>query len=315
MDVSIIIPVYNVGDFLEEAIESLLNQKSDVKYEIIIVNDASTDNTSSILKKYNDSKIKVLNNSNNLGPGASRNKGIEKAKGKYLMFVDGDDYVSPNFVDVMYNQIIKNKADICICNIVRLENEKETIWHLGDKGIYKKGDYNKILLMKFHSCNKIFKRELLENNLYPANMFFEDVVAVSKSILDAKRIVKIDDALYYYRRRKTSITNELSPSNFDIIKALEMIENKFLESNYREEIEYLYVNDILNDLIIKIFWSKDDRAIEKVDELLNKVNNKYPNWHKNKILKNQRLLKRLYFYFLRKKYYSFVRLIIMKIGD
>jgi len=315
MDVSIIMPVYNVGVFLDEAIESLLNQSTDVKYEIIIINDASTDNTSSVLKKYNDSKIKILNNKNNLGPGASRNKGIEKARGNYLMFVDGDDYVSPNFVDVMYNQISKNKADICICNIIRLEDSKETIWHLGDKGIYKEGDYSKVLLMKFHSCNKIFRRGLLEKNLYPGNMFFEDVVAVGKAILDAKKIVKIDDALYYYRRRKSSITNDLSPSNFDILKALESIENKFLEANYKEEIEYLYINDILNDLIIKIFWSGDHNAISKVDELLSKVNKKYPKWHKNKILKKQRLVKRLYFYFLRKKYYSFVKSIIMRIGD
>lgn len=315
MDVSIIMPVYNVGVFLDEAIESLLNQSTDVKYEIIIINDASTDNTSSVLKKYNDSKIKILNNKNNLGPGASRNKGIEKARGNYLMFVDGDDYVSPNFVDVMYNQISKNKADICICNIIRLEDSKETIWHLGDKGIYKEGDYSKVLLMKFHSCNKIFRRGLLEKNLYPGNMFFEDVVAVGKAILDAKKIVKIDDALYYYRRRKSSITNDLSPSNFDILKALESIENKFLEANYKEEIEYLYINDILNDLIIKIFWSGDHNVISKVDELLSKVNKKYPKWHKNKILKKQRLVKRLYFYFLRKKYYSFVKSIIMRIGD
>ena len=122
MDVSIIIPVYNVEKYIEQCLETVINQKTKYSYEIICINDGSSDGTSKILEKYKDN-LKIINAINN-GPGAARNLGIKNSIGKYLMFVDGDDYVAENFVEKMINTLEKEEADVAICNFCRFTDKK-----------------------------------------------------------------------------------------------------------------------------------------------------------------------------------------------
>lgn len=307
MDASIIIPVYNAEKYLKKCLESVINQKTKYKYEIIVINDGSTDNSLNILKIYSN-KIKIIDKPNS-GPGDSRNRGLELASGKYILFVDSDDYVSDNFVEKMLDTIIQNEADIVICDYYRVTTNNIKYFNKGEAGIYLKNNFNKVLLMEFHSCNKIFKKELFNYETYPTDMLFEDVVLVSKLILKANKIVKINDPLYYYRKNENSTTNIINDSNYDILKATKIIEKDFIANNYKDEIEFLYINNILVDLIIKIFKSTKTDKIKEVKRLKKKVIEKYPFWYKNNYLKNQRISKRLYLLFLRYNMYGIINLV------
>lgn len=305
MDVSIIIPVYNVEKYIEQCLESVINQKTKYSYEIICINDGSTDGTSKILEKYKDN-LKIINTSNN-GPGAARNLGIKNSTGKYLMFVDGDDYVVENFVEKMLDTLKKEEADVVICNFCRFTNKTEIEKvNKGQYKVYYKSSINEVLLMEFHSCNKIFKRELIEKNKYPEDIYFEDVVAISKAIIDANKIVKIEDYLYYYRRTINSITNNLTDKNYDIIKALDLISDKFKKNGYDRELEFLNINNLLVDLAIKVLKAKKNR--KEYLEIIDKVNGKYPNWHKNKYIKNVRFAKKAYLFCLKNKLYKLIEI-------
>lgn len=307
MDASIIIPVYNAEKYLKECLESVINQKTKYKYEIIVINDGSTDNSLNILKTYSN-KIKIIDKPNS-GPGDSRNKGLELASGKYILFVDSDDYVNENFVETMVKTIDKNNADIVICDYYRVTKNEVKYFNKGPEGIYLKNNFNEVLLMEFHSCNKIFTKKIFNNEKYPIGMLFEDVVLISKLILKANKIVKINNPLYYYRENDNSTTNIINDSNFDILKATEMIEQDFINNNYKKEIEFLFINNILVDLIVKVFKSNKDDKVKQIKLLKKIVTTKYPYWYRNKYLKRQKFSKRLYLLFLRYNMYGIINLV------
>lgn len=304
MDVSIIIPAYNVDKYIQECIETVLHQKTKYTYEVICVDDGSTDKTQEILRKYQN-KIKLVCTENK-GPGAARNIALKEAIGQYVMFVDGDDYVSENFVEKMMESIEQENAEIAICNFCRVcSNGKIEKVDKGEYKVYYKNNINEVLLMEFHSCNKIFKKSLIEKNKYPEDIFFEDVVAISKAIIDATKIVKIQDFLYFYRRTKDSITNNLTDKNYDIIKALGLISDKFIDNGYDRELEFLNINNLLVDLAIKVL--KSDGDMKKYKEITNSVIEKYPNWYKNQYIQTTKITKRIYLYCLKNNLYKIIK--------
>lgn len=304
MDVSVIVPVYNNEIYLKKCIDSLLNQDTKYKYEIIAINDGSTDKSLEILKSYGK-KIIVIDKENT-GPGDTRNVGIKRARGKYIMFADSDDYVTNNFIDKMLFTLIKEKADVVICDFYRVINDKIFHQNKGKAGTYYKGKINEVLLMEFHSVNKIFKKEYFNNLLYPKGMFFEDVAFIPKLLLKADKIVKIDDPLYYYRYNEKGTTNVINFTNYDLYTATNMLEEDFCNNGYKDEIEYLYINGILVDLLIKIIKSKDPKKQEKFEKIRKEIIDKYPKWYKNKYIKRFKITKRLYLYCLKKNYYKII---------
>lgn len=308
MDVSVIIPVYNAEKTIAKAIDSILKQDTNFKYEIICVDDGSSDSSLSILKSYKD-KIKVISQKNQ-GPGAARNAAIKVSSAGFLMFLDSDDYVSSNFVDKMYQSVLDYEADIVICNFVRVDEQgNKNYIDKGDFAIYEKGEINETLLMEFHSCNRIIKRELMLKNPYPKGMFYEDVVSISKAQIAASKIVKINDYLYYYYHNEASTTRSINKTNLDMIKAIDKIRNTFIKAEYDEELEFLYVNNLLVDLFIKLVKA---RQTKKAITLKEEVENLYPKWYKNKYLKEVKLSKKLYLFFLRKSYYRTIERVFGK---
>ncbi len=127
--ISTIIPVYNAADFLRECLDSVLNQQGIDLLEIICIDDCSTDNSLEILNEYaeNDKRITVISNDTNKGAGESRNIGIDVAKGKYLHFLDADDWVEPDAYSKMYNCMKESKADFCICLYNKYDNVTKEI--------------------------------------------------------------------------------------------------------------------------------------------------------------------------------------------
>ena len=128
VDISVIVPIYNAEKYLNKCVDSLINQTKK-ELEFILVNDGSTDKTEEIIKSYKDSRIKYFKNKNQ-GIGKTRNFGIEKATGKYIMFLDSDDYLKNNACEILYKSVEKTDADLAICDFYKIydsDNERNFI--------------------------------------------------------------------------------------------------------------------------------------------------------------------------------------------
>ena len=242
---SIIVPVYNVEKYLDECLSSLEKQTSK-NFEVIIVNDGSTDNSDSIIRKY----CKRINNCSyytkeNGGLMSAYLYGIEKSTGDYIGFVDSDDYIKPEFVEKMYDNN-SGKSDIVICeriDIIEGEEEKKVFSKpLFSPGFYDINScssiYEKVLPpfcgehISNARWNKIFRREIVTNNLKyceSKSRIMEDRFFTPSCMFSAKSFVFIPDHLYYYRQRKTGSNHSMpSPNLYNAIKTLIQTQKKML---------------------------------------------------------------------------------------
>ena len=214
VNVSIIVPVYNVEKFLEKCLDSLINQTlKDI--EIICVNDGSTDNSLNILKSFSekDSRIIIINKQNE-GPSVARNTGMKIAKGEYIGFVDSDDWVDLDFFEKLYNVAIKNNADISTASIIRWRkyNTKYKIKYSEEKTYTTLQD-------KMDCCNipkicyvwnKLYKSTILKDEKFKSGVYFEDVIWLPYVIKKSNIIVTTPNTNYYYRVNKSSIVKKTS---------------------------------------------------------------------------------------------------------
>ncbi len=237
--VSIVIPVYNAEKYLNECINSILNQTY-ANMEILLIDDGSTDKSSSICdmycQKYKDIIVYHLNNG---GVSKARNYGIEKATGEFIIFVDSDDIIDKYMVEKMVFAIKEKSVDLAICGYKYLyKNEiiNSKIKHNGYMTIEQAK--REIFLpdsIKGYSVNKIYKREvLLENNIRFEEKIkiCEDMLFVFKYIHHINKIYVVNDDLYYYRMRKTSASNQGVESDltvFEALKSIYKLDNRAIE--------------------------------------------------------------------------------------
>lgn len=206
LKLSIIVPVYNVAPYLKTCIDSILNQTFK-DYELIIVDDGSTDGSENICESYKlkDNRIRVIHQKNK-GLSGARNTGIDAARGTYIAFVDSDDYIHPIMYQVLITAIEKNQSDIAICKSV--STEKNTIFTEKDLIIpqYKEISWSvddalqHITLMKLVVWNKIYRREVIKDIYFEDKAFSEDIgynFAILKRI--NSNISFVDSTFYYYR--------------------------------------------------------------------------------------------------------------------
>lgn len=218
--ISVIIPIYNVDKYLKECLESLKKQTYP-NLEIIMVNDGSTDNSETICKEYEQKQSNFYYyNKTNGGLSDARNYGLEKATGEYIGFIDSDDYVSPLFYQVLYNNLTRSDADISTCafemheckNIIVNNDELVQCSEL-----YNQRDAIKYLFSdteKFRNFawNKLYKAECFENITFPVGKKMEDLGTAYKVFLKARKISYNPNKLYFYRQRKNSILHSISAS-------------------------------------------------------------------------------------------------------
>ena len=226
--VSVIVPVYNVENYLEECISHIINQTYK-NLEVILVNDGSTDTSALICTRWAllDNRIKVLNKLNG-GLSSARNAGLDVAKGKIISFCDSDDYMHPEMLNRMLEIMERTKAEIVCCDYV------STFFHeLKKKVPYSIFDSNEAIsyLMddKGYKCfawNKIYRKELFNIIRYPEGKLFEDIETTYKIFKTANRIAYLQEPLYYYRVREGSITKtKFSVKNYDLIEAIDYVIN------------------------------------------------------------------------------------------
>lgn len=204
LDLSIVIPVYNYADILEDNIKSILNQKTDYKFEAIFVDDGSTDGAQNILRKYeNHPNIKLIFQQNS-GIGAARNTGINHANGKYLMFIDCDDIVHDDIVETLMSKAYEQDLDMVVAahNLVKEKNGEvyEVIPNIyPQKNLvgYKNGD--EIMNLPGLPWGKVYKRELWNNVRFFPGYWYEDTIIQFLIFTQVKSYAYIPKVVYEYK--------------------------------------------------------------------------------------------------------------------
>ena len=215
-DFSIIVPVFNVESYLEQCLDSLIKQNLK-NYEIILVNDGSTDKSIEICNKYAEKNLNIrLINQENKGLGAARNIGIQNAIGKYITFVDSDDFVEEDMYYGMLSQAFADDLDLIVFNMKYYYEDGSTkplTFKLEGNKIYNRQELiEAFLTKKFESfaCNKLFKRELFNEIRYDEGVYYEDIYTCFKILNRVNTAKAICEELYYYRQRNNNITSSVS---------------------------------------------------------------------------------------------------------
>ena len=291
--VSVIVPIYNSEKFLKKCLTSLINQTLH-DMEFILINDGSTDDSEKIIKSFDDKRIKYFKRTNH-GIGATRNFGIDNAKGKFIGFVDSDDYVSVDMFEKLYNECINKNLDIVVCDHYIEKNNNINKLSFIDFGITSLNDSPNLLLdINLAPWNKLYKRDLFDDSTYfPVGVKYEDTPWVAKMFSKAKKIGKLNEYLYYYVIHDNSQTTIVDERVFDIFKITDMLLNDLGNNKY--------IKDSVDDLIIYLItkytisqrYLKDKKSRDRfIDFAFDYLNNNIPNFKKSNYFKKRNVFKR-----------------------
>ncbi|NMD68800.1 glycosyltransferase [Bacillus sp. DNRA2] len=255
---SIIVPVYNVEKFLGDCVKSILSQ-SFKEFELILVNDGSTDRSGVICDEYakKDQRIQVHHKENG-GQSSARNKGIDVAKGQYLGFIDSDDWIHNDMYNILFNKALEAKADIAACNIIQY-NKDDTKYYFCNDSTECLFDRNSAMgelylnhRLTFSPCNKIYKRSLFENIRFKEGYILEDIDFAYRIIHQSKKVFYTGEALYNYRYNdKSTMRKAFSKKRLD---EFEVRKNLYLfyRENYPEHADEVYAEWFLTGLMLYV---------------------------------------------------------------
>lgn len=287
IDVSIIVPVYNMEKYLKECLDSLVKQTLN-NYEIIVINDGSTDSSPEIIDDYvyrYADKIRAFTIDNS-GLGEARNYGISKAKGRYLGFVDSDDWVTYDMFEKMYQTAIKDQADCVMSDYIAFwdTGKKEYVASISEKNA------DRFDILKYSAkygvvniCTKLIDRSLFDRIRFPKG-FYEDLATTPIILSYAKKISYVREGLYFYRQRSGSITSIKSNDQrvFDCCKAWDRI-FEFSNPVYEKEIRFaiywsinFFCTNFLDEFTAysKQYYDKHRDRFENNEYIENAVNSK-----------------------------------------
>lgn len=308
--VSVIIPVYNAGKYLEQCISSIANQTmKDI--EILAINDGSTDNSLYLLDKLSQrfkGKLQIFDKENG-GAGSARNIGLANASGEFIKFVDADDYLKADILEKMYT-IAKEH------NVSLVRGNYQTIvgpFKMEDKCSWSDIKESQIVDLRTNKDyivsetpgigNKLIKRDLLRNLRFPEKTKWEDLAVMPVVIASSEKLFHMDEPVYNYRiNMNTTIKDFINkiPNILDIIKCVDNIENQMevlgLSEEYKNQIESLYILHTLFRVENAMLWINFPHSKKEVvvSSLLGILDAKYPNWQGNQIVQQYRYKNQLF---------------------
>ncbi len=225
--ITVVIPVYNIDQFLPECLDSVINQ-SYTNLEILVVNDGSTDDSLRICNEYasKDDRIQVISQENG-GLSAARNTAIKAATGKYITFVDSDDYIHPDMIRVLYTKLVKNNADMSVCQFTPVDENSAVIEgerYYAPFVVEGNGNCMREFFMdtgiKTCAWGKLHRTAVFEQFMYPVGKYHEDVFTTYRIVDLCEKIVVCSEPMYFYRQRSGSIMHHsFSPKHLDAVHA------------------------------------------------------------------------------------------------
>ena len=293
--ISVIVPVYNASKYLEKCLRSIINQ-SYKNLEIILINDGSSDESLKICNKYKTiySNIKVIDLIKNCGVSYARNQGILNLSGKYIIFIDADDWLEYNMIEILYSNLIESNSDISICDYyINYEDKEEVHNNLTDDEII----IDKEIMYKYlidenyfggYLWNKMFKKEIIDDFKLKFNeevKICEDLLFIAELLKNINKIIYCpSQKLYHYRRTQSSAVN-FSYSEKDTTKLIPL---KYLIDNNIAFDRLFYDYVILNCQSIYIL-----KKIGKNDEIMLKKMKKEAKKYFTLALKNEKWQKKI----------------------
>lgn len=274
---SFIVCVYNGEKYITRCLDSLINQKGNVEYEIVIVNDGSSDDSLSILNSYaaNHSNIQVIDNESNIGLSASRNKGVELSKGTYFSFIDIDDYISEDYLAIVY-YLMRENTDILKFNLTYVEDNNSTEQHYNVLPTHAVDGESAIQLLI--EAKLVFEPAVLyvfKRSYYVEKRFrfgegyiHEDFGLIPIALLKASNVILIDDNLYFYVQTSESITRG---------KTAEKQLKSFLSIKYFFELNLVEINSLSVSNECKVIFRSflANALIGSFDQLLESEKQQY----------------------------------------
>ena len=277
--ISIIVSAYNCANTISKTINSILDQSFN-DFELLFIDDKSTDNTLEIIRSFNDSRIKIYSKKHS-GVSASRNYGIKLAEYNYLCFVDGDDYLDKDYLSDLYTFMIDNDCDFVMCNYNKVIGNniykvppvfnKDTVIEnkniLINKLFYGNNKYN-----LYSNCMGLYKKDIIINNnlLINENIDYgEDILFNYQYIHHIERFGYINKALYYYVYNENSLSNNITLDKLDILfKTIKDNLNEYEDSENRY-IKSYYLNQYIVYLTNRIFKLDKEERVEQYKNINN----------------------------------------------
>ena len=300
---SIIVPVYNVYDYLDRCLNSIKNQTL-VDFEVIIVNDGTKDKSQEIIDKYTalDTRFRGYIKENG-GLSDARNFGLDKAYGEYIAFVDSDDYIEEDMYELMYKRAKESDYDIVECDFT---------WDYPNKQIIDKSNIKDSLLtdVRVVAWNKIYKRSLIEKSgvRFTKGVRYEDVDWCYKLLANTSSFSSVNKCLYHYVQRPNSIANTQNERVRDIFIVLDNTINYYKENGiydmYKQELEYIYMRYIFGSSFKRVVKIKDKELKKQIlNESYSNLISRFPDYKKNKYLNTKTDKKNKYFRLLNRRRY------------
>lgn len=283
MKVSVIVPVYNTKNYLNECLDSILEQTID-EMEILVVDDGSTDGSTDIIKEYAEkypTKIKAFYKPNG-GQAQARNLAISHACGEYMGFVDSDDWIDAEMYLEMYNKAKDEDANIVIC---------DTTDHYPNRDVYHHASqFEDKFSVTPSACNKIFRREFVGDIRFPEGLWYEDFEFTTKNLMLTEKISVIHKSFYHCHCREVStMTNNNSEKNLDMITVfddlIKFVNENSLQDKYKDTLEYLHIDHILISTINRLQQQKNKNKKAVIKTMRKVVKERYPKFYKNDVFK------------------------------
>ena len=250
-DLSIIIPVYNCENYIENCLQSIINQKLNMDYEIICINDGSTDSSLSVMNKIaiNNKNIKIISQKNR-GLSGARNTGLNNSKGKYILFVDSDDFICDNSINYYYDRIVKEEADIIIGRICKYISKYDTLFSL---------PYTNKINNFVDLCNnttgtawgKIYKKDLWKDIRFFEGYMYEDSIIFLNIFIKSKKIISDSLPMYAFRSSNNSLfkRSKKNYATIDMVWQLDVMNEK----KYFNDVDIFQFQVILWNLSVMVY--------------------------------------------------------------
>lgn len=241
--ISVIVPVYNVAPYLKDCVDAILSQTlTDI--EVLLVDDGSTDDSGLICDAYklSDKRVRVFHTINS-GSACARNLGIERARGQFIGFIDGDDWIEPDFYELLDQMMSHEGVDLAACGFVKIEqrealkfssDQKQTSFYTPMEALENMFEKDQ---MRYSACNKLFRRELFTKIRYPNGKTMEDKATTYQLIHLSRSIAYNPTSKYHYFIRTDSVSRKtLSTQSFDLFEVNEAL-MVFIKTYYPQLIE------------------------------------------------------------------------------
>ncbi|MBQ2610999.1 glycosyltransferase [bacterium] len=281
VEISITVPVYNVEKYLPRCLNSLVNQTFKLDYEIICVDDGSTDNSGKILDDFAQKypKIKVIYQEN-AGLSEARNTALKYVTGKYTMFVDSDDFIAPNALEDLYNYAQKHNSDVVIFDFFRGTCDEKNVTELHFKNIIEKYGDNSFNIdtaepfvyrfVPVATWTKFYLTDLVKNIKFEKDLNNQDVPHWAEVYTKAKRVNYLPISYYYYsKQREGAITQIKGKKVFDKFKAFSLVEKILKNAGYFEKYKNIHYAHLTSNLVSILRKIKPELREEFVEAIKN----------------------------------------------